>query len=108
MKILNLEQNTTEWLEFRRSKIGASDVAKLMTGSKRAINNLFLEKKGGERERAPTSAMRHGHQTEPLARAWTNDFFNTDFEPIVVQHSEIDYLIASLKVRTLRFFRPAL
>lgn len=69
MKLLHLKQRSDEWLALRRSKIGASDIAELMTGSEKAINNLWTSKIHGE-ERFVTDAMREGIELEEDARNW--------------------------------------
>ena len=66
MKTVDLQQNTPEWELLRRSHIGASDVAILMTGSEHEIYNLYLRKTTGEKI-AVNAAMQRGHDLEPDA-----------------------------------------
>ena len=94
MKILDIQQNTSEWEELRRSKIGASDIAIIMAGTKGEIYQLYLAKVAGK-QKFQTDAMRRGHEMEAEARAWIN--INNDLccEPIVAVSDEHDWLMAS-------------
>jgi len=94
MKIINIEQGTPEWYELRRSKIGASDIATIMAGSKRDLHDLYLSKVNGH-EKFVTKAMLRGKEMEAEARAWMNINNDFDFEPIVGVSDDHDWLMAS-------------
>jgi len=94
MRILNVEQNTDEWRELRRSKIGASDIATLMTGTDRDIYELYLEKVEGK-DKFQTDAMRRGSDMESDARKWFEAETGIQFERPVGLHESQDWLIAS-------------
>jgi putative phage-type endonuclease len=94
MKVLDIEQNTPEWYELRRSMIGASDIATIMAGSKNEIYDLYLEKVNGQSKFA-TRAMIRGKEMEAEARAWMNLTQEFDFEPLVGVSKEHPWLMAS-------------
>lgn len=70
MKILKLKQGSPEWKEQRLSHIGASDISAI-TGNNPWKNsyNLWEEKTGRKDSNISTEAMRHGSETESIARA---------------------------------------
>ena len=98
MKIIDLKQGSDEWKAFRRSKIGAS-----MAGTIMGVNpwetklDLWESIINGD-EKVPTEAMIRGSQLESKARDEFNSLFRAEhqFHPIVVQHDQYDWLIASL------------
>lgn len=69
MKKLDLEQNTPEWENFRRSRIGASDIGIIMEGSDKDLYNLMQEKLG-KKQKYITPAMQRGSEMEPEAIEW--------------------------------------
>lgn len=94
MRIIEIEQNTPSWYELRRSKIGASDIATIMTGSKKELHDLYLSKVNGY-EKFVTKAMLRGKEMEAEARAWMNINQDFDFEPIVGISDDHEWLMAS-------------
>lgn len=66
---IDLEQGTQEWLDFRRSKIGASDAPVIMGVSpwKKPLE-LYKEKIGEAESFRKTERMQRGINLEPLAR----------------------------------------
>jgi len=94
MKPLCLLQNTPEWREFRKTKVGASDIAVLMIGTEWEIYNLYLEKKFGK-EKYETSAMRRGIEMEEEARGWFSSRLDISFQPEVCISDENPWLMAS-------------
>ncbi len=72
-KVLDINQNTPEWLAIRADHIGASDVPViLMTDPFKGVSGafgLFLEKSGQKNSKSGThEATKHGHDTEDEAR----------------------------------------
>jgi putative phage-type endonuclease len=69
MKILQLEQNTDEWLSARKGKITGSKLKKLVTkrgvGRKLGFYEIMAERIG--LEEAPENPMDRGHRLEPEA-----------------------------------------
>lgn len=94
MRIIEIEQNSPQWEEMRRSRIGASDIAIIMTGSKKDVYELYLNKVSGKRSFV-TAAMQRGHDMEAEARAWVNMMQGRDFEPLVAESETHPWLMAS-------------
>lgn len=95
--ILNIEQGSREWLELRCKKITATNIAPIMGLSPYKTAIALWEEKLGFREPEKTNAkMYEGSRLEVLARDYFNMIHDTDFAPAVLQHGEIDYLMASL------------
>lgn len=93
MRIIDLEQNTPEWEDFRRYHLGASDIAILMNGTASEIQQLYLAKTVGAKKFV-TSAMQRGKDMEFLARDWFNSKGHY-FMPVVGVHDTIPWLMAS-------------
>jgi putative phage-type endonuclease len=95
--ICDLQQNTPEWLEWRRDKIGASEVAAILGVSPYDTAYTLWERKLGLiPEKEKTFAMQRGHDLEDKIR---NDFIKEsgiDLEPKVLTSEEHPFLIASL------------
>lgn len=97
MKLIAIEQNTPEWLEMRRTKIGASDCAIIMRESPyKTPIKLWEEKVQGKSSGYHSAAMQRGHDLEPVARALAEKLHNTCYRPVCVQHPEHEWMIASL------------
>lgn len=94
-----LEQGTSEWLDWRRSKITATD-SSIITGYNTfpgsSPYNLFLEKKGYGKIREMTEDMLLGKELEPLARVKFMEKVGTFVKPVCVESSEFDWSAASL------------
>lgn len=102
MRFIDLAQNTPEWLEFRRDKIGASDAPIILGVSPfKTPYQLYLDKIE-RREQSQNAAMKRGHDMEEEARK----YFCTVYEmihlekinvvPYVVQSDTYEWMIASL------------
>lgn len=95
--MLELAQNTTEWLAFRRERIGASDAPVIMGESSWCTPyRRWQEKLGLVEAPASTYVMRRGIEREPLARARFAEHTGIKVEPRVLVHPEIDWMIASM------------
>ncbi len=96
MKLINLTQNTPEWLEFRRKHIGASDAATIMgINPYRTSKALWREKVLGDQQKE-NSAMRWGKEKESEALRCFETMTHSLVFPAVVLHPEIDWASASL------------
>jgi predicted phage-related endonuclease len=73
-KIIELEQNTSEWLEYRSSHIGGSDAPIICDLSPwKTMEQLYLEKTGfSSKQSFMTAKMQRGHDLEPRARELLN------------------------------------
>lgn len=91
-----IKQNTQEWLELRKTKIGASDwpVILGLVRQKKPID-LYFEKIG-EAEPRVNEMMQHGRDHEEEAREKLKELTGITFTPEVVFHPEYDFLMASL------------
>lgn len=97
MKVIDLKQDSREWLSFRKEKIGASDAPVIMGVSPfKTPYQLWQEKLSDEDESFVTEAMQRGKELEPYVRDLVNQDMNTKFFPIVVESDQHNFMIASL------------
>jgi putative phage-type endonuclease len=95
-----IEQNTNEWLELRKTRLGASDANIILGKSKfKTPNELYLEKinpsvKKSESEN--TFVQDKGHRLEVKTRAMIEIDTGLDFPPLVVLSENYPFLMASL------------
>lgn len=96
MRILNLQQNSPDWLEWRQGGIGASDVPIILSESPfKKPFQLWLEKTGRVPKPKPTIATAHGQLSEDTARQQLEKELGVKLEPISVVDDEAPYLRAS-------------
>jgi len=92
-----LKQNTPEWLEARKSKIGASDAGVIMGASPWATPYQLWEQK---LDLSPATfqnqAMKRGLDLEDTARIELEKMTGLCFLPCVKFHASISYMMASL------------
>lgn len=96
--LVQVTQNSPEWLEFRSTRIGASDVPIIMGKSpyKTALE-LWREKKGEiQPKNSQNPAINKGHEYEPIARKIYEDATGLVYSPAVFVRNTLDYLMASL------------
>ncbi len=97
MKIIQLQQNTPEWLEFRKGKIGASDCPIIMGESPWCSPLQLWERKLGiSSEQVENFAMSRGKSLEEEARHAFMTETRISVTPEVIQHQTLPWLIASL------------
>lgn len=96
MKIINISQNTPEWKEFRKMKIGSSMASAIMDMNPWQSPLQLWESIINGEEKIPNASMIRGSQLESSARDWVNRTMNSTFKPIVCQYDEYAWLIASL------------
>jgi len=96
MKIIELEQNTTEWKDFRRIKIGASDCAGILckTGYS-SPKSIYHQKILGD-EIHENADIKRGRELEESAREWLSKEDQVEYKPVVCQSDEREWQIASL------------
>jgi len=95
--IEGLKQNTPEWLEWRKDKIGGSDIAAIMGVSKWCTPwQLYMRKLSLISEQDENEAMREGKRRESEALAIFNAHYKCNCIPVVMQHEEYPWMIASL------------
>ncbi|EDC3042365.1 hypothetical protein GAC58_07960 [Campylobacter coli] len=96
-KIIDLEQGSVEWLNFRKGKIGASMVASCVGikgafNSKEEARDIIL----GLKEVYQNEAMKKGNNYEALIRARVEFLHSVSITPVVLQSLENEMFIASL------------
>lgn len=95
MKLINLKQNTKEWLDFRRNHVCASDAPIILDVSPyKKIDKLLDEKIKGY-ELVPNKWMNRGRDLEPLALEMFELQTGFTMFPMVAKHSTIDWMAAS-------------
>lgn len=96
MIVIKVKPGTKEWLELRRSKIGASDSPVIMGVSPfKTEYSLFLEKTCGI-DQEKTMAMTRGEIMEERARDAFEKMTGLMVDPLVVQSNSYDWQMASL------------
>lgn len=94
---MRLQQNTPEWLEFRKNYLGASDAPIIMGISPwRTRYQLWKDKIGIGEPQPMSNAMQRGVDMEESARDWFVYTTGIKICPEVVLHPEIPYLMASI------------
>lgn len=95
--MIALEQNTEEWLEFRKTKIGSSDAPIIMGESPwKTPQQLWEEKMGLKESSYENAAMQRGKQLEAQARKAFEQETGLVVWPNVLIHPEHEFIIASL------------
>lgn len=110
MRIVNLAQNSPDWLRWRDAGLGSSDAAVLMYGKHFGNTLLSLWKEKvvavhGEKALPPidrpkkrfqNAAMSRGKALEGEVRTWYEHFTGQKASPLCGFHDEIPFLKASL------------
>jgi putative phage-type endonuclease len=91
-----LVQGSPEWLELRRSKVGASDAAVILGLSPWTTPYQLWEQKLGLRDVEVNSAMRRGSEMEEEARKEFEHLTGLVVFPDVCFHPEHEWMMASL------------
>lgn len=89
-------QGSPEWLELRRSKIGASDIAKIMGVSPYSTAYILWLEKTGRKVVEQTATMQAGNNKEETIRSWYEEKSGNVFFPTVLLSEEHPFAIASL------------
>jgi putative phage-type endonuclease len=97
MKIVNLEQGSSEWLIWRQGGLGASEISVLMgTNPYKTPLKLWEVKCGFSQEDPINRAMQHGIDNEDIARQWVNTKFHLDLKPLCIEDENHSHYKASL------------
>lgn len=106
MKMIDLEQGSPEWHEWRSGGIGASNVASIIAWpyAHESARHLWMQRTG--RKPRPDLSnnffVRRGHEQEPLARAafehwlWVAKGIKDQAKAQCVEHDQIPYIRVSL------------
>lgn len=102
MKVNNIEQNTMEWLMWRRGGVTATDAAAI-NGTSKWHTRLDVWKDKTDTnppEQKTSSAMEWGHRLEPTLRDKFAEVFETKVEPSeLFQNDARPWMLASLDGR---------
>lgn len=97
MKIIDVEQDSPEWLAWRKTVITATDCPVIMGSSPwSTIYKKWQSKLSIVDEYKTNEAMERGKRLEPIARAQFIERYGINMKPLVVESSEFDFLGASL------------
>ncbi|MGA3141997.1 MAG: lambda-exonuclease family protein [Verrucomicrobiota bacterium] len=95
--IVELQQGTDEWREWRHKGIGASDASTIMGENRfKSAAQLLQEKRGPVRNIGQNEAMARGTQLEPEARRRYIAKTGKDVRPACLQSTRYNWLRASL------------
>ena len=90
-------QSGEDWLNWRKTGIGASDICVLMGSNKfKTIFSLWNEKSGYSPGDKINTAMAHGIKNEPIARDWVNESQKLNLVPLCLEDIENSSFKASL------------
>jgi putative phage-type endonuclease len=100
MKIITIQQNSKEWVDWRGRGLGASDAPVIMEVSPwTSPFELWTYKTGlcrpPEANPFAVAAMKRGHDLEPLARAIFESDIQRLYPSVSAEHSEFPYIRAS-------------
>ncbi len=97
VKIINLAQDTSEWLQWRKDHITATDAATILGKNpwERPLD-LWRRKRGELPPVAENPAMKRGKQLEPVARQAWIEKSGLFAAPAVVEHPDLSWMGASL------------
>lgn len=87
MKIIKLIQGSPEWLAYRLTMRNASESAAVLGASPWTTPYQLWLLKTGRAVTPVTSAMRHGTDTEPVARAAYEAQTGNVMQPLVLEHN---------------------
>lgn len=97
MKIIDLEQGTQEWLDFRENRFSASVTPCLFgVGNSSAVAEAFIRYGGGTRKKTKSENFERGHKEEKETRDFINAKQGRNFQPLVCIYDEDERFIASL------------
>jgi putative phage-type endonuclease len=94
--VIDLEQGTEEWLDWRHSGIGASEASTVMGDNRFQSPSELLYQKKNKINTEPNEKMRLGTSLEPEARDLYIEETGMQIEPLCLQSKEYSWLIASM------------
>lgn len=100
MVVVDVEQGTPEWLEWRKTGVTAT-CAPILMGADNATKTpyqLYLQYAGllEPEDLSVIKQVRAGKLNEPLARAWAERKYGQISLPLCVRHRDYPHMIASL------------
>jgi putative phage-type endonuclease len=103
IEIIDLQQNTPEWLAFRQNYIGASDASAVMGVGFDTPYQLWQYKLGLLPPKEETEAMRRGKEKEEVARQEFIKLKGINMNPCVAKNLTYPFLCASLDGAYLQY-----
>ena len=95
--IVELEQGTPEWREWRHNGIGASDAPSIMGENRfKSFDELLQEKCQPPQDSVKNKAMILGNRLEPEARSRYIAATGKDVRPVCIQSTTYEWFRASL------------
>jgi putative phage-type endonuclease len=91
----DIKQGSIEWLNWRKSGIGGSDVAAILDISPfKSKMDLWLEKTGQKEEQdlSDNFIVQRGHALEPEARELLESMTGEKFPPCIFQHDHMSFM----------------
>lgn len=95
-KIIDLVQDTPEWLEYRKSKFNASETPDILGVGFNKASRIAEIKYFGGKSIFQNEAMKQGKEYEPKIRAIINEQLNANYEPLVALSLDDERFSASL------------
>ena len=95
-EVVELEQDTEEWLAWRHTGIGSSDAGTIMGENRFKSPAKLLYEKRNRIDTPANEVMAEGKRLEPPARADYVRETNSDVYPICIQSVTYPWLLASL------------
>jgi putative phage-type endonuclease len=95
-RVLNYEQGSLSWLDWRRWAVTASDVAAIAGLSPFATRDQIMQQKLIGTTPISNYAMERGTRLEPVARGRFEGVTRKKFIPLCVEHGEQPWMRASL------------
>lgn len=97
MKIISFQQGSKEWLDWRKTKITASDASVILRSNRYTNPTALWEEKMEIIPAQPTNEhMERGKLLEPVARELFIEQTGIHVEPLVVEHDNFYWMGASL------------
>lgn len=93
---MTIRQNTPEWLQMRKEKVGASDAPVIMEVSPWKTPYQLWQDKLSTTVPTQNYAMMRGHEMEPVARAAFEKTMDLLVTPMVKIHPKHEWMMASL------------
>jgi putative phage-type endonuclease len=96
-EVIDLKQGSSEWLNFRKNHIGASEAPIIMGESPWTTPyGLWQQKLGLVKDKEKSKFMQHGLDMEPFARKRYEELCGIAVEPVVLKSKKYSFMIASL------------
>lgn len=94
--IVDLQQGTPTWLEWRNQGVGASDAPAIMGENPWKSASQLLDEKCGQKTNSSNDAMTRGSELEPEARKRFEAAMDAQFVPACLQSIKLEWLRASV------------